>query len=521
MSVINSISPMMGASGASSSGFVIEGSGLFDGSSGYLSRTFTSEANHSGSFLIKHSELGTAQDILGTTIGFNASDQLVISGLTSTAVFRDPSAWMHLFWNNVGAYINGTLVTGTGTYATVALVNPKIGGSTNFFGSYMALAAFGDNQSWTLGQAGETTDDGFWSILTHSFVSAGTDTFLIKGGTDMAAGTDSSGNSNNFTKTGTITATNDSPTNDADNDYGNYATLDPNNADSLWTFSEGNKRVAISSSTSGDNTRSTINMSSGKWYWEILVTDSGGSGDVEVGICLPNTVRSVADGNQGLGSSLAATGRSYHSEVGSTYFNGTGASYGDAYTDGDVIGVALDLDNGNLFFSKNDTWQNSATSGEIEAGTGTNAAYTGLTDTYHAAVACSAAGARSCDMTMRFDHTDVTGTVPSGFSSLSTANLPTPAVTTPTTSPSFIGNANADGPFLNLGAAPDVSGTSTINGNTITWGTHARAAAAGVKIITASTSYNSTGTNTISIDLLTETEGGPLTDGGVNQGRAK
>ena len=48
------------------------------------------------------------------------------------------------------------------------------------------------------------------------------------------------------------------------------------------------------------------------------------------------------------------------------------ASYGDAWTT-DIIGVALDLDNHKLYFSKNGTWQNS---GDPESGsTGTGSAF--------------------------------------------------------------------------------------------------------------------------------------------------
>ena len=39
--------------------------------------------------------------------------------------------------------------------------------------------------------------------------------------------------------------------------------------------------------------------------------------------------------------------------------------------------VALDLDNNNLFFGKNGTWLRGATESEIEAGTSTNATFSG------------------------------------------------------------------------------------------------------------------------------------------------
>ena len=52
----------------------------------------------------------------------------------------------------------------------------------------------------------------------------------------------------------------------------------------------------------------------------------------------------------------------------------TDSSYGNTYTTNDIIGVALDLDNNKIYFSKNGTFQNSGvpTSGS----TGTGAAFT-------------------------------------------------------------------------------------------------------------------------------------------------
>ena len=69
----------------------------------------------------------------------------------------------------------------------------------------------------------------------------------------------------------------------------------------------------------------------------------------------------------------AAHSYSYVAETGSKANNG-GSSYGDSYTTNDILGVALDLDNLKIYFSKNGTWQDS---GDPESGaTGTGAAFT-------------------------------------------------------------------------------------------------------------------------------------------------
>ena len=50
----------------------------------------------------------------------------------------------------------------------------------------------------------------------------------------------------------------------------------------------------------------------------------------------------------------------YYDQNGQVYTSGSGTAYGNSYSSGSIIGVALDLDNNKLYFSKDGTWQNSA-----------------------------------------------------------------------------------------------------------------------------------------------------------------
>ena len=50
--------------------------------------------------------------------------------------------------------------------------------------------------------------------------------------------------------------------------------------------------------------------------------------------------------------------------------NNSNTTYGDSYTSGDIIGIALDLTNNKLYFSKNGTWQNSGDPTSGSTGTG-------------------------------------------------------------------------------------------------------------------------------------------------------
>lgn len=84
------------------------------------------------------------------------------------------------------------------------------------------------------------------------------------------------------------------------------------------------------------------------------------------------------------------------------------------------------------------------------------------------------------------------GTVPSGYAKLCSRNIPASTVVT---SGSFIGNASSDGPVVFTNGVPI---SLSINGNVVTFGTHAYRTAGGFKVISTGT-YNTAGTNTYSI----------------------
>ena len=112
-------------------------------------------------------------------------------------------------------------------------------------------------------------------------------------------------------------------------------------------------------------------MTSGKYYWEQKFINATGGNNAMVGVGNENAYRSAYLGAD-------TTGWSYYAVSGTKYHNGSNSSYGATFTAGDIIGVAFDADTRTIWFSKNGTWQNSATISEIGAGTTTNSAYTGM-----------------------------------------------------------------------------------------------------------------------------------------------
>ena len=192
-----------------------------------------------------------------------------------------------------------------------------------------------------------------------------------------------SGNNNDYSVTN-LSAVNQS----IDTCTNNFATFN-----SLITFpsnppdlSEGNlKGETIDSDPGHDGGASTIGVSQGKWYFEStslssreIVTAGGGTISHAVGI---HSDPSEA-ARQGTSFSPQFTGGFIYALNGKIYSTATGtsgSSYGSTYAHNDIIGVAIDLDNHKLYFSKNGTFQNSGDPTSGSTGTGALSITTGLT----------------------------------------------------------------------------------------------------------------------------------------------
>jgi len=381
-----------------SSGYVIEGSGLFDGSSGFLSRTPSSAGNRqiwTFSTIIKVPQLASGQmELLNTRVAdanlmsslrINSTGELmyyerdasasVKCNVQTTAKFRDPAAFMHVQFSvdttdstasdRVKIYVNGVQMALTETttmelnYSTNVntTVNHNIGvegGGSADYNGYMARATMIDGLQLDPTSFGEVTTDGFWQINDVSGLTFGTNGFLLEGATNVAAGTDSSGNSNNFSKTGAITATNDSPTNDADNEYGNWATLDALYAPKLNfiggsyyqgtnTYSEGNLRCAASAASGRGEIRSTISLATGHVYAEMKLNAIGNSA---AGVGLISIENNVVT-NHCVFARRSSSDTTTHMIDGGGDPNAGNDTGGD-WTTGNSAGVAVDIDNNSV-----------------------------------------------------------------------------------------------------------------------------------------------------------------------------
>jgi hypothetical protein len=96
----------------------------------------------------------------------------------------------------------------------------------------------------------------------------------------------------------------------------------------------------------------TLGASSGKYYSEYTVNTLGGTNFSTVGIFLSTDNPCSEPGN---GSSHLSHGYGYEGR-GYIFHSGAFTFVGVAYGIGDVIGVAVDLNAGSIWFSKNGTW---------------------------------------------------------------------------------------------------------------------------------------------------------------------
>lgn len=134
------------------------------------------------------------------------------------------------------------------------------------------------------------------------------------------------------------------------------STFDPARVGNLAILSLGNTKLTCSSGNSG-SLLTNGPKSSGKWYAEFVINTLGGTFS-QVGIMLSSYTTELNSGNS---FGLTANGWGYAFQTGAgsggkSHLNSP-TSYGGPWISGDIIGVALDIDNLALYFSKNGVWQ--------------------------------------------------------------------------------------------------------------------------------------------------------------------
>ena len=353
----------------------------------------------------------------------------------SSAKFRDSTAWYHIVVQiNSGtatSYVNGVLVhngVGGGAFTLTTGANEtRIGSYSDNeydFDGYMAEINLVDGSVVAPTEFGFTDPQtGIW--FPKRFEGAyGTNGFYLDFSDNTSTttlGIDKSPNGNDFTLNNFDV--NDSVEDTPTNAFCTMNVLDKS-AGTQLTATNGNLRVYTSH---GFRTmRGTLGVSSGKWYWESRLISWASS---FIGITSGD--EDITGTSRGAETSNSATIRQ---NTGNLRTNAGDASYGNSQSDGDILGFALDMDNGKFYISENGTFYNSG-----DPANGTNAGKTGLTGTVFPSA--SPYDGKSCYFNFGQDdtfdgnetsqgNTDGNGqgkfkyAPPTGFLALCTSNLP-------------------------------------------------------------------------------------------------
>ena len=433
----------------------------------------TSRTTWTLSLWVKRTKLNATQGFFGTSGSDNntltefyfASGNKLCWGAYSkeywrtTRVFKDCSAWYHIVitcdtTNGTQAdrqpvYVNGERITSFSTQnltgdSTLFGVNRNVehrigerpGGSDNFDG-YLSEIHFIDGTALDHTSFGETnTDTGQWVPKKYAG-SYGTNGFYLEfkdnsGTTATTLGKDSSGNGNNWTPnnfsvtagTGDDSVT-DSPTNNYCVVNQNYGKQGSGSGESIpWVLKNGGLHIFSGYDYQWDNCVGTMAFpKTGKWYYEVTITDESTGGTYSYpSACWWGIESFMYDRNYG-GPTKYAIHYGYQSDFYRVDDNGSHNDnpYGAAIANGSTTEMAflLNWDDDEVNFLHTDS------------ALGTRDFVIADKKDYVPSFA-SGTSSGGTDYHCNFGQKTLHSTIPAGYKTLCTQNLPEPAIKNPT-----------------------------------------------------------------------------------------
>jgi len=454
-------------------GFEVANSGRFNiGSSDHLTRSLggspTSTRKATWSYWVKRSTLtsSASEMIYSNEVAddnnrgfiqfedndsFRMTDSVSSTQLKTNRLFRDVSAFYHIVLaidttqgtaaNRIKLYVNGVQETSFATASypdqnddlkilTGGQTNKqhisKVHGGSGYFGGYLSEFVFIDGLQLAADQFGEFDEDsGIWKPINVSGLTFGNEGFYLNFQTAAELGDDVSGNTNDFSESN-LTALDQS----TDTCTNNFATMLPLTKSTDATLSEGNLNVTYGTASTRRAIFGSIVVTAGKWFCETKIIATSQT-SVEMNLGISNTYDPEAIGNA-LISTNGFTVSLFPSN-GSLYIGSTRDEQGlGNLAVNDIIGMAINIDDGTLQFYKNGSALGSAndiTTGDSDDGE----LYPGFT----IANSCSSGG-QTFTASHNFGspaysesggNSDASGfgnfsmSVPSGFFSICTKNL--------------------------------------------------------------------------------------------------
>jgi len=401
--------------GSISTGFDIDNSVKFEADNTEYMK-FTS--SQSGSDLyrmafniwLKRTELGATQTfmLLGNggsnstrlDLSFDSSDRLQVRNVNSnwrltTQVFRDTSAWYHLFFqidttqstadDRIKVWVNGNLIA-IADYTTVQDpgLNAVLGFNRNYanilggreiegsnsqmFSGYIAQVYGSGGTPPSVTDFGEFDEDtGIWKPKDISGISPpdSVNGFFLDFTDASDLGNDASGNSNDFTLNNITVA--DQATDTPTNNFATWNVLDVTRTNTQGVdMVEGAMSIKHRGSNGWTGTCSNIAISKGKWYWEAEVRVTNGAsmwGAYPVATRQANVFFDIYIGASE--SDGYDSGAAFYDNDDAYYHDNTftactiGGSTFNTQT-GDVIMIAVDMDNNKIYAGVNGNWCNSS-----------------------------------------------------------------------------------------------------------------------------------------------------------------
>jgi len=359
--------------------------------------------------------------------------------LYANQTFRDPTKWMHVCWavdteqataaDRSRLYVNGVeLVSSGGADPTlngdsidVNVLNEYVYWAYNQSGAkyadcYLADCYFIDGYQLTPSSFGESKS-GVWVPKNFSG-TYGTNGHHLDFADSANLGNDVSGNNNDFTESGLTSADQviDTPTN-------NHLTLSPiAMPTSTVALADGNLNFQYNAAGWATSMATMSLPKTGKWYFEFkLGTDLAyyvvGVMNLLDSFCPIATSNFVGADAYGWGLMCDGVAALYKKYTGGTPVTMTG----DTPSSSDVMQVAIDMDDGKIWFGVNDTWLSSG-----NPGAGTNEAYSGLPENLCFAVSVN--NTVDTAALANFGQLGFAHTPPTGFNALNSANMDDPTV---------------------------------------------------------------------------------------------
>jgi len=427
----------------------------------------------------------SGSDAVYTHINFDNNDRIRFQNWHSaqkgtkitTRKIRDLSSWMHIvvIWDSGNAtaddrmriYVNGTRETtfddstnpdqnqdsvingnslGGSTYGEGKHFIGKFADTSDNSGTYKTEINFVDGYAYDPSYFGFTeSQTGAWMPKRYEGVygSNGFRLDFSDNSSTSTLGIDKSPNGNDFTANNFSVSAGVGDDSSLDTPSNNFCTLNPlkTNPSARITFTEGNLQHNGVSGNNHLRSHSTMSVGSGKWYVEFkFISGYETANDtVQFGICTSGGHRDSNNDSLYYENSInfktlryTMAGTFYVTDAGSTSSTTSGLT---TFANGDVMGIALDMDNYKFYISKNGTFFSNGT-GTQDPVTGANPLYSGahLSSRRHQGWFFSISGYSAQVVTADFGQQGFDYTPPTGFKSVCARNMKpelSPAVLNP------------------------------------------------------------------------------------------